>query len=275
MNFYSFHIGDYTSHTKHLTPLEDICYRRLLDLYYMAEEAIPSDIDKVARLISMRDHSDIVSDILNEFFVKLPDGSFMNQRASNEIERYHDKATRARKANQSRWGNPTEKESEMDLKSEAVQIPTNTITKNHKPKKEEELPEAFLMFWAAYPRKTAKGAALAAWRKANPPPIETLLSAVKKQRQSPEWNKERGAFIPHPSTWLNQRRWDDEGIDYAVLSGRGAVGASSSQESAHQIDEQHAKAWLEEVYGKVEGAGRFLEWPPNVRRDYLNQRSRN
>ena len=35
MNYYPFHVGDYIAHTAHLHPLEDIAYRRMLDLYYM------------------------------------------------------------------------------------------------------------------------------------------------------------------------------------------------------------------------------------------------
>ena len=38
MHFYSFNIGDYASHTRHLTPMEDLAYRRLLDIYYLHEQ---------------------------------------------------------------------------------------------------------------------------------------------------------------------------------------------------------------------------------------------
>jgi uncharacterized protein YdaU (DUF1376 family) len=41
VNFYSFHIGDYAAHTRHLTPIEDIAYRRMLDLYYTSEKPLP------------------------------------------------------------------------------------------------------------------------------------------------------------------------------------------------------------------------------------------
>lgn len=139
----------------------------------------------------------------------------------------------------------------------------------------EENKNAFETFWSAYPKKVGKGTAEAAWANADMPELEVILKSLQKAKQSPAWIKEKGAYIPHPSTWLNQRRWEDSGMDYAALSSKRAVGASTTQESAHQIDEQHAKAWLEEMYGTIEGAGSFLEWPPNVRRDYMNQRSKN
>ena len=39
-----------------------------------------------------------------------------------------------------------------------------------------------------------------------------MISAVIKQRQSDQWMKDNGQYIPMPTTWLNQRRWEDEGI---------------------------------------------------------------
>lgn len=68
----------------------------------------------------------------------------------------------------------------------------------------------FEEFWKSYPRKVGKKAAQTAWKKAALPPIEKVLSAVSKQKQSPQWRKEGGRYIPNPATWLNQGRWDDE-----------------------------------------------------------------
>jgi hypothetical protein len=37
-----------------------------------------------------------------------------------------------------------------------------------------------------------------------------ILAAVERQKQSREWLKDQGEYIPHPPTWLNGRRWDDD-----------------------------------------------------------------
>lgn len=95
MHYYSFNIGDYTSHTAHLSPVEDIAYRRLLDLYYQTELPIPNDIQAVCRLIRMRDHADDVEQVLSEFFT-LTDEGWTSARCSREIEDYHAKADKAR-----------------------------------------------------------------------------------------------------------------------------------------------------------------------------------
>ena len=70
-------------------------------------------------------------------------------------------------------------------------------------------PEAFTEFWALYPRKVGKIAALKAWR-STAPKIADVRSALAWQVTQPGWVKDAGAFIPHPATWLNQRRWEDE-----------------------------------------------------------------
>lgn len=95
MHYYSFNIGDYTSHTAHLSPIEDIAYRRLLDLYYQTELPIPNDIKAVCRLIRMRDHADDVQQVLSEFFTHTDEG-WESARCSREIDEYHAKATTAR-----------------------------------------------------------------------------------------------------------------------------------------------------------------------------------
>lgn len=74
MNYYSFHIGDYAAHTKHLSLFEDLAYRRLLDLYYMAEKALPLDVNQAARLIGMREYVTEVGNVLNDFFTQASHG---------------------------------------------------------------------------------------------------------------------------------------------------------------------------------------------------------
>jgi hypothetical protein len=88
------------------------------------------------------------------------------------------------------------------------------ITTSPKPRKtrsHKEYPEDFESFWKAYPRKEKKDAALKAWIKADhKPSIEEILVAVLSQRESPQWTKDGGQFIPHPSTWINGGQWNDE-----------------------------------------------------------------
>lgn len=66
--------------------------------------------------------------------------------------------------------------------------------------------ESFETFWSAYPRKVAKPVARRAWAKAiKDTPAETIMACLKRFPFS-----DVESYIPHPSTWLNQRRWEDE-----------------------------------------------------------------
>lgn len=90
-------------------------------------------------------------------------------------------------------------------------------------KKEERRDIYFNRFWESYPRKEAKQTAKKAFEKLNPDEalLQTMLEAVERFKGSAQWREENGRFIPHPATWINQRRWEDE-----VKGGTGDAGYS-------------------------------------------------
>lgn len=67
-------------------------------------------------------------------------------------------------------------------------------------------------FWAAYPKKVGKKAAQASWNKIKPDTElhDKIMTAIGRARATEQWQRENGRFIPNPTTWLNQGRWDDE-----------------------------------------------------------------
>lgn len=97
MHYYQFNIGDYISHTRHLTLGEDAVYRRLLDAYYLQEHPLNENVASVARQINARDYENEVREILEEFF-ELTEKGWINTRADKEIAKYHAKAEQASKA---------------------------------------------------------------------------------------------------------------------------------------------------------------------------------
>ena len=82
----------------------------------------------------------------------------------------------------------------------------------HKEHKELYTTSNFLEFWKAYPRKVGKGAAYKSWKRIKKFDgfMDLLFSALNTQKESDQWNRNNGQYIPHPTTWLNQRRWEDE-----------------------------------------------------------------
>lgn len=76
----------------------------------------------------------------------------------------------------------------------------------------EQIYTTFETFWKEYPNKKAKPKAYQSWVKINPDEnlLKQILDGLEKAKQSTQWQKDNGQFIPHPTTWLNQERWNDE-----------------------------------------------------------------
>jgi uncharacterized protein YdaU (DUF1376 family) len=89
----------------HLSEIEDLTYRRLLDWYYLHESSIPLDLNEVSRQIRMRTHSDCIATVLQEFFERTPDG-WIHHRANKEIEKVGDKSQKASASAKARWSKP-------------------------------------------------------------------------------------------------------------------------------------------------------------------------
>lgn len=66
----------------------------------------------------------------------------------------------------------------------------------------------FKTFYAAYPKKKAPADAEKAFAKVDVA-IEVLIAAIESQKQTDDWRKEGGRYIPYPATWLNQRQWEN------------------------------------------------------------------
>ena len=204
MIWYKFHLGDYITHTTHLSDAEDLAYRRLLDLYYMSETEIPLNTELVARKIRL--DLDITESVLGEFFEKTETGYF-NHRCDAEIARYNKQVENNRSLGK-RGGRPKKTESKsnqnrkLTLTEEDKDI--NTISSVAPTSR-------FSDFWAVWPpskRKVAKSACEAKWkRQALDPLADKIIASVTRLRTSEQW---LSGFDPAPLTYLNQKRWEDD-----------------------------------------------------------------
>lgn len=99
-------------------------------------------------------------------------------------------------------------------------LSSNTIKQESKnktiKKQNKELNELqkkqFDKFWQAYPKKVSKKQAQKSWKKINPSLelFEKILKALEMVKQTEQWKKDNGKYVPYPATWLNQERWTDE-----------------------------------------------------------------
>jgi uncharacterized protein YdaU (DUF1376 family) len=135
MHYYSFHVSDYIHDTAHLSLIEDLAFRRLLDLYYTSEKPIPNRTHEVSRRIRMSEHEDIVQTVLEEFFTFNTESDFWyHKRCDETIMAYQAKAQRNREVGKL-GGRPKANPEETQMVSK-VNPNQEPITINHKPKVE-------------------------------------------------------------------------------------------------------------------------------------------
>jgi len=146
MHYYQFNIGDYSSHTSHLEPLEDLAYRRMLDWCYLNESPLPESVEEIGRLIRMRTHTDCIAVVLQDFF-ELVDGSYVQHRVQGDIDAYHEKSAKAKKSAEARWSKtPPKNGDSIDANALRTESDSNAnhkpLTTNHKPITKNEEPKS-------------------------------------------------------------------------------------------------------------------------------------
>jgi uncharacterized protein YdaU (DUF1376 family) len=182
MHYYQFNIGDYASHTRHLNLLEDLAYRRLLDIYYLQERPLNTGIASVARQINMRDHETEVKAVLEEFF-ELTDDGWINRRADQEIAKYQEFIAAGKRGAAKRWAKAAEKGGESDANGEANTPPNATPIVNNKHKtitniKDIRPEDVELSVWQDFlkHRKTKKAEV-----------TETVLKTIRTEADKAGW----------------------------------------------------------------------------------------
>jgi uncharacterized protein YdaU (DUF1376 family) len=141
MHYYQFNIGDYASHTSRLKPIEDLAYRRMLDLYYLNEQPLNLCLSDVAREIGLTDYLDEVTYVLNKFFIQTEFG-FLQKRIDLEIKKYKlnhkskikagKASAKARQVKASSVETPVEHPLNISATSDELNINHKTLTINHK-----------------------------------------------------------------------------------------------------------------------------------------------
>ena len=185
MHYYQFNIGDYKSHTEHLSEMEDLTYRRLLDWYYLHESPIPLDESEVGRQIRMRSHSDCIAVVLREYFERTDDG-WIHHRANKELAKAGEKSTKASQSAKARWDKKPNKNKDLAVDANALRTQsegnathnTEHITHNTKHKKKATdvacPPDVGIQEWEDW----------LSLRKAKKAPVtETVLKSARKEAE--------------------------------------------------------------------------------------------
>lgn len=147
----------------------------------------------------------------------------------------------------SKWGgSPSENVDPPHFKEETN---TETTTENttekkkggseqHKAEKQNDYPESFEKFWKAYPvckRKTKKSESFKTFKKYESDfNLDLLLTILEKLKNSKDWIKDDGDYIPAPQAWLNQRQWENDYWVSQINQNHGGQPAAPTQQSPTQ-----------------------------------------
>ena len=159
------------------------------------------------------------------FYVK--DGKFGSKSVDRRVQDTGARSEAARVGGLASWAARVERD--LNNRSTVVDQPfntTSTINKeiNKERKKERTYRGAsatptpaspwfgFDSFWTAYPKRKDKIGAARAWNKLRPDAElqKKIMMVLEEHKKRPDWLKDGGQYVPHPKTWLNGRRWEDE-----------------------------------------------------------------
>ncbi len=123
----------------------------------------------------------------------------------------------------------------------------NNDNNDNNNKKEKIVDILFDTFWAAYPKRQDKKGAQKAFAKLKPDAdlLKRMLLSITIWKHSEQWTSEGGKYIPLPSTWLNNRRWEDEPPAQRKSSGNSAAQYSSQRDyvEASESEDDPSAAW--------------------------------
>jgi len=129
MNYFKMHIGDYNSHTMHLSESEDLAYRRMIEWCYLHEKPLPKDISDIAMLVRMKKKTKVIKSVLEQFFEEGKDG-FYNKRVSAELKKYQSKSLKAKESANQRWHKSSKTKASANANALQTECEGNA---NHKP----------------------------------------------------------------------------------------------------------------------------------------------
>ncbi len=125
-------------------------------------------------------------------------------------------------------------------RSEQPHSPFNPLPKHD--------PNGFAWFWQQYPRRVARAQAIKAWDKLKPDEAtkaQILHDLARRKQSDQQWLKDGGAFIPHPTTYLNQGRWTDEPDIAVPVSSQPSRPMSVTEKNLKFLREYRQKHGLE------------------------------
>jgi hypothetical protein len=131
VHYYKFNLKDYAVSTPHLSNEEDLCYRRLMDLYYLNEAPLADDKQMLSKRCRLPEQT--ISAVLQEFF-KLEEIGWIHGRCDEEIAATN-RISEMKKEAGKRGGKATAKQKQSKSKADAKQVQStgSALASTHNP----------------------------------------------------------------------------------------------------------------------------------------------
>lgn len=215
---------------------------------------IPPDIDSLSKLLKIPTKKlEVTWKIVGKCFMPMHEHSMnklTNPRLNKERKKQYKRSEESRASAEKRWKSERKRrlgKSNIALPSHPVGIDSVMPTQCSAFASAFNTPivpkgtmytDDFERFWSAYPRKVGKGAAGSVWNRIAPNKelASTIIASVEAHAKSNDWTKEHGQFIPHPRTYLHQRRWEDD------VSGNGS---HPKRTGTHTVFNGELMTWAE------------------------------
>jgi uncharacterized protein YdaU (DUF1376 family) len=272
MNYYPHHIGDFDRATRHLTRVERSVYRDLIDVYYDTERPLTLDQKALCRLIIARTNEEAtaVAQVLSEFFDETPTGWY-HARCEEEIAHFRaNKGQKAEAGRKSAAARALRKQQAINGCSTGVEQTSNGAPTNQEPgtnnqepgtttptpsdvcgpSTDDHLADGFDDFWEAWPshhRKADRAKCLKYWRAENLHQCAApVVASVEAWKQSAQWTKDGGEYIPAPLPWLRKRVFEAP-----APAAASAVLPFNRQVAQEQRNQDAVDQWLASQQGVV------------------------
>lgn len=220
----AFYPSDWLAGTRGLSDAETGVYITLIARMYEMAGPIERDDNRLSRLCGSKSKTSFVKALeylISEGKIVVVDGGLFNERVQKEIEKTTNKSAKAAAAAQSRWDRKTNKNNvgthanaspkHMPQRCQSEPEPDIREDTNVSSKKITE-PDGFDDFWVLWPNKVSKQRARKAWKRLS---VDARRAAYRAVRDGwfERWRSSKPDANPiHPSTFLNDRRWEDEPV---------------------------------------------------------------
>ncbi len=184
------------------------CYWMMISYLWINSGKIEKNPENLCKIFR-KNHKKIAEKFWKNIEKKfeLKEGFITHKRVTKEMQRQADNKLRRQNAGQKGGLAKAQNRSNAKTPTVAKRSPSSSTTPS--PSTIVKYSEDFLSFWALYPNRLNKKKAYIAWRKEVNSELDAVLSGLDRYKKN-VWKNTEPKYIPHPTTWLNGRQWEDE-----------------------------------------------------------------